>query len=61
MNEEFNLKSGYMNHGRSGDFFRGGGVFPKKFSKNFVKIVKKFPKNFQKYSKNFQIIFLKNF
>ena len=56
-------------HGRSQDFFSGGGnTFSKKFSKNsqkkIQKIFKKFSKNIQKYSqkilKNFQKKFKKN-
>ena len=61
------LRSYPWEHGRSQDFFRGGGnTFSKKFSKNFQKNCKKFSKIFKKSSnifkknfKNFQKIFKK--
>ena len=50
------------NHGRSQDFFSGGGnTFSKNFSKNSQKIFKKIFKNIQKIWKNIQKNFLKKF
>ena len=52
----------HQNHGRSQDFFRGGGtLFPKNFQKICKKCFKKFGKNFQKISKNFFKNIQKNF